>query len=126
MIHQCLGCLEIYLSKFNQFLADKSLRKNNLSSSLAHGSALVSLMKQANIMLGSLILSKCDVSVLNSTCCIYFATSLTKFHLSRWESNVSVLPLGTTNIFLAIASVTKTVTYLLVGPRLANLYTVIQ
>jgi hypothetical protein len=126
MIHQCLGCLEISLSKFNKFLADKSMRKNNLSSSLAHGSALVSLMKLANNMLGSLMLSECVVSVINSTCCIYFATSLSKFHLSGWESNFSVLLLGTGNIVLAIASIAKTVTYPLIGQRLANLYSDIR
>jgi hypothetical protein len=126
MIHQCLGCLEISLSKFNQFLADDSLRMTDLSSSLAHGSALVSLMKQANIMLGSIILSECVVSVINITCCIYFSTSLSKFHLSGWESNFSILLLGTSNIVLAIASIAKTVTYPLVGQMLANLYSDIR
>jgi hypothetical protein len=122
IIHQCLGCLEISLRKFDQFLADDSLRTKNLSSSLAHGSALVSLVKQANTMLGSLIFSECVGNVIIGTCNLYFATSLSKFHLSGWESNFSLLLMGTSNIVLAMLSIAKIVTYPLVGQRLANLY----
>ena len=107
VVLQCIGCLGLALSRYEEFTKENTLRKDEetVGAIIARGFALFDLVKLANNMFGNMIMVQYAVNLFFTTFGIYFSTCVFNVYTSQnGQVNEFLLIFCIANIALVVLS----------------------